>query len=1161
MNIKKRLAGAVVVIALLLTGGVNAAAAVEDNSATSSKNKIVALEFMQELNELRAGERPALTNEQIVSVYNEDNKDNSGFSPISVDSLQPNYASGNPVPALKVNSDLTEWAQKRADELAQLGKLDGHVGQDNGAPSWGPDSLFQSPAWRTCPAVSTTGCLVFGPEALAIGDNPIEAWASELYALDNTNNQRQGYGHYLTEISPLANIAGIGVAQITSGTYSGATVTVLKIGYDVGEGKTQTVEEALAELAPQPEPVTPVSVAETTVTVKEGQSPSLPAAVKVTYSDKTTKDVAVTWGQHDWSNQKPGTVTLSGSLEGIEPTVLKAKATITVTAKTATNATLNKAKLTVKSTNTGDITDDLKTITATVTYDNGTKAENQAVAWNALTDDQLATIRSRAGGQFVLEGTVAGRPVGLQITVSPASITSAKAKRDPFTTPVGIPLTQDDLNPVTVTWSNGDTTEEDYSWDLSDIDFSKPTAGTLKLVGHKDSNVVTSSIQVTDAVFDHLKTENLGTVEIPVTVDPTDKLNALKATLVYSDGSERSVDVTWEPIDPANYASDKAGSTFEVKGTVSVDGQDLPVSATVAVQARMITNIQLSQHELTIESGEDPAGKLAAITATIAYDNGESEVVSVDWPKISEDVYGAREGGEEIIGGYVNGVYEMQLTLRIKPATLTSVETALSDITVTEGTDPELPQTVDVEYSNGDQDVLAVTWSTDNADFSKVGDYPLSGTIAGWPEPATLTVHVVRASVVDVTVPEAVTVASGITEDKVMQLLPVTVIATMSNNTTVDVPVAWNALSADQKAMLQSREGGEFTLTGAVQGSDKTVSIKVTVQPAVATAAGFGEDGVDTAQVTMESGADAAALGLPKSATVRWSNGDETDEAVEWSELSAEQLSILSARRGGSFGIQGTVAGLVVHAVVTVNHAEAEKIVDSVDFKNGVATVSTDPTVLPQLPQSADVRWSNGDVTTEKVIWNTVDASQVADEGTTFEVNGSVSIEMEVLTDSITKDGSLTPGLELDTYTATLPVTAKVMVNNVTEQLEDAVADAGELNPDDYMADSWKVVAEAIERANGVLNAEDASIADKIAARDRLTAALGQLQSKRPTTSDGDSQQSSSERDAGQKHSQGNDQTSKVPNTGSAVVWIAVAAVVLLAVAGVIAVVMRRRKD
>lgn len=440
---------------MLLTGGVNAAAAVEDNSATSSKNKIVALEFMQELNELRAGERPALTNEQIVSVYNEDNKDNSGFSPISVDSLQPNYASGNPVPALKVNSDLTEWAQKRADELAQLGKLDGHVGQDNGAPSWGPDSLFQSPAWRTCPAVSTTGCLVFGPEALAIGDNPIEAWASELYALDNTNNQRQGYGHYLTEISPLANIAGIGVAQITSGTYSGATVTVLKIGYDVGEGKTRTVEEALAELAPQPEPVTPVSVAETTVTVKEGQSPSLPAAVKVTYSDKTTKDVAVTWGQHDWSNQKPGTVTLSGSLEGIEPTVLKAKATITVTAKTATNATLNKAKLTVKSTNTGDITDDLKTITATVTYDNGTKAENQAVAWNALTDDQLATIRSRAGGQFVLEGTVAGRPVGLQITVSPASITSAKAKRDPFTTPVGIPLTQDDLNPVTVTWSNG----------------------------------------------------------------------------------------------------------------------------------------------------------------------------------------------------------------------------------------------------------------------------------------------------------------------------------------------------------------------------------------------------------------------------------------------------------------------------------------------------------------------------------------------------------------------------------------------------------------------------------------------------------------------------------------------------------------------------------
>lgn len=1041
-------------------------------TAGSEYGVLKALELMRDLNELRQAERTPLTPQQIADA-------NPGTEAWRV---QANTADGKPVQELDVNWDLMKWAQTRADELAAQGEIT-HNNMYNGVPDWyvhtdDDHNLAHSDKYVWVQQGNYRyGSQYYGPEALAsagrsFGYNAVDMWAAEL------QTGAQGYGHYLTEVSPLADIAGIGVA-----VKDGVIYTVLEIGNNyLNKGQTQTVEEALAERTPQPEP---------------------------------------------------------------EPV----------------NAYLSSTTLTVASTNTGDISNDLKAITATIVYNDGTKVENQPVTWNTLTDEQLSIIKSRDGGQLTVEGMVAGRPVGLRVTVTPATVTSAKAKQDRFTTPAGISLTQDDLNPVTVTWSNGDTTEEDYAWDLENVDFSKPTAEPLELVGRNGSSTVHSSIQVTDAMFDHLESTDLGLVETKTNIDPTDKLNALKATLVYSDGSERSVDVTWEPIDPANYASDKAGSTFEVKGTVSVDGQDLPVSATVAVQARMITNIQLSQHELTIESGEDPAGKLAAITATIAYDNGESEVVSVDWPKISEDVYGAREGGEEIIGGYVNGVYEMQLTLRIKPATLTSVETALSDITVTEGTDPELPQTVDVEYSNGDQDVLAVTWSTDNVDFSKVGDYPLSGTIAGWPEPATLTVHVVRASVVDVTVPEAVTVASGITEDKVMQLLPVTVIATMSNNTTVDVPVAWNALSADQKAMLQSREGGEFTLTGAVQGSDKTVSIKVTVQPAVATAAGFGEDGVDTAQVTMESGADAAALGLPKSATVRWSNGDETDEAVEWSEPSAEQLSILSARRGGSFGIQGTVAGLVVHAVVTVNHAEAEKIVDSVDFKNGVATVSTDPTVLPQLPQSADVRWSNGDVTTEKVIWNTVDASQVADEGTTFEVNGSVSIEMEVLTDSVTKDGSLTPGLELGTYTATLPVTAKVMVNNVTEQLEDAVADAGELNPDDYMADSWKVVAEAIERANGVLNAEDASIADKIAARDRLTAALGQLQSKRPTTSDGDSQQSSSERDAGQKHSQGNDQTSKVPNTGSAVVWIAVAAVVLLAVAGAIAVVMRRRKD
>ena len=136
-------------------------------------------------------------------------------------------------------------------------------------------------------------------------------------------------------------------------------------------------------------------------------------------------------------------------------------------------------------------------------------------------------------------------------------------------------------------------------------------------------------------------------------------------------------------------------------------------------------------------------------------------------------------------------------------------------------------------------------------------------------------------------------------------------------------------------------------------------------------------------------------------------------------------------------------------------------------------------------------------------------------------------------------------------YEAEFNVAAQVAVNEVTEPLKDSVAEAGKLNPDDYTADSWKAVAEAIEHANGVLNADGASIADKIAARDQLNAALDQLQPKQPTD----------DQSVEQKPGQDSDQNDKVPSTGSAVVWIAVAVVVLLAVAGIIAVVMYRRKD
>lgn len=121
-----------------------------------------------------------------------------------------------------------------------------------GAPAWAVEkkhNLAESPNYQS-------GTYWFGPEALFIGypqtgqssHNPIQSWYSELSA--PAGSSRQGYGHYLTEVSNLADTAGMASAQVTSGRWEGATIVVLEIGYTGNHsdrGTTQSVSDALKQ--------------------------------------------------------------------------------------------------------------------------------------------------------------------------------------------------------------------------------------------------------------------------------------------------------------------------------------------------------------------------------------------------------------------------------------------------------------------------------------------------------------------------------------------------------------------------------------------------------------------------------------------------------------------------------------------------------------------------------------------------------------------------------------------------------------------------------------------------------------------------------------------------------------------------------------------------
>ncbi|WP_270788479.1 CAP domain-containing protein [Weissella cibaria] len=174
-------------------------------SSSASDSSAVTSQWLNDLNALRAKERTPLTADMVA------NKNGVGSD------------EGKSLAALTQDAELTKWAQTRAEELAAQGSIS-HTDMKNGAPTWAVNGdqvdggLFASPAY-------VMESYINGPEALASWSgstqNPISMWASEL------QDGAQGYGHYLTEVSPLANKVGFGYAKTANGT----TIAVMEIGY------------------------------------------------------------------------------------------------------------------------------------------------------------------------------------------------------------------------------------------------------------------------------------------------------------------------------------------------------------------------------------------------------------------------------------------------------------------------------------------------------------------------------------------------------------------------------------------------------------------------------------------------------------------------------------------------------------------------------------------------------------------------------------------------------------------------------------------------------------------------------------------------------------------------------------------------------------------
>lgn len=742
------------------------------------------------------------------------------------------------------------------------------------------------------------------------------------------------------------------------------------------QGRTLTAHVTVAKAT-----VTAVDSPQAVTTVKQVK-PQLPSTVKVHWSNGDTTDEPVTWNTIDpdqyaqVNNQGftvNGTVTVQGNSKIVAITVKVVDAQITKVNTTKLTATVESGAK--------NVANSLPASTE-VTYSNQTTG-NAPITWTALTAEQQATVANRKGGSFTVNGTVNGnfadgvsKAVTVTVTVNPATVSkvtldgtnaSASVTVDSGTSVEGLKSKLPQT--AKVAWSNGDTTDEAITWSnltaAQQSTLNSIQGGTFSLTATMQGQTLTANVTVKAATVQSVA--KLDPVTTPAKQRPT-LPSEVKVT--WSNGATTDEVIAWT-LNESDYATRGAKT---IKGTILNGSHEVSVQLTVTATITKVAN----PAEVTVNSGIDPTPKFAT-TVTVTYSDDSTEQKAVTWETVSRSQYAKREGGTFTVNGTVEGTtIKAVQTVKVNAATISSVA-AQTPITVIAGAaKPKLPATVEATYSNGDKNVpVEVTWNDSAVKYDVPGTYTAIGTVRGWSKPVNLTVTVEQATITSLTNPADQTVSAFKFDAKPTTAdleLPGKVQATLSNGKTSDVVVTWASLSADQAKTLTSRKGGSFTLTGTVAGTDKTVTVKVTVQAATVTTAK-----VANPTVTTNSG---TAPKLPAKATVTWSNGETAEETITWSAIDKAQYS---NRAGGSFEVTGTVEGQVVKATVNVNPATP------VDLVKQEINVTTTVGKAPQLPATVQVRWSNGDVTNEPVTWETPDAQQYAKQGS-FTVDGVVTV-------------------------------------------------------------------------------------------------------------------------------------------------------------------------
>ena len=449
-----------------------------------------------------------------------------------------------------------------------------------------------------------------------------------------------------------------------------------------------------------------------------------------------------------------------------------------------------------------------------------------------------------------------------------------------------------------------------------------------------------------------------------------------------------------------------------------------------------------------IEPVETEAGVAPELPATVTvyWSKGDPTQEPVTWDDIDPALYA--DGGSFQVSGTVGDTgltTTVDVTVKAKPApTIVSLEDV--NVTTPSGTAPELPETVSATMSDDTTTAMNVSWNAvDASQYSsrEGGTFDVTGTVEGAAGYAVAHVTVTPATITVLEDPAPITTFVGHEPT-----LPATVKATWSNGDVTDEPVEWQPLLG----LTQDGKGpwdfaGDVVLTGTVEGTDKTASLKVSVVQPKAQSVG------ELVGVSTKAG---TAPKLPETVQVTWEDGNTTQESITW-----DAIDPASYEKAGIFTVTGTVPSADNAQVgVQVTVTAADLTITSVA---SIADLTTPSGTAPTLPSQVEVTWSDGSTSTGTIAWDTVDeASYKVRAGGEFSVHGTVSaapnsgenatadVSVRVIVSAATATAVEQPaGVSTTAKTApTLPATARVTWSNGDVTDEAVTWDA--INPSFY---------------------------------------------------------------------------------------------------------------